>query len=85
MGRVSDRKARRNTDAGSIIRSSKGLLLPRVNFLCTLPASLSGTFLQTLPDLGISMPLKGYSLSAVHRRGQRPPKGLSTDKTVEAA
>ena len=27
----------------------------------TLPASLSGTFLQTLPDL--VMPLKGHSLS----------------------
>ena len=33
----------------------------------TLRASLSGTFLQTLPEL---------VLAAVHRRGQRPPKGL---------
>ena len=50
----------------------------------TLWASLSGTFLQTLPDL--VTPLKGHSLSraAVHCRGQRPPKGSGTDKTVEA-
>ena len=25
-----------------------------------------------------------YLRAAVHRRGQRPPKGLGTDKTVEA-
>ena len=50
----------------------------------TLRASLSGTFLQTLPDL--VTPLKGtlYLRAAVHRRGQRPPKRLGTDKTVEA-
>ena len=52
--------------------------------LTTLRASLSGTFLQTLPDL--VTPLKGtlYLRAAVHRRGQRPPEGLGTDKTVEA-
>ena len=43
----------------------------------TLPASLSGTFLQTLPDL--VTPLKG-----MQRRGQRPPKGSGTNMTVEA-
>ena len=53
----------------------------------TLQALFSGTSLQTLPDL--VTPLKGRSLSlylraAVHQRGQRPPKGLGTDKTVEA-
>ena len=51
----------------------------------TLRAPLSGTFLQTLPDL--VTPLKGHSLSlraAVHRRGQRPPKGSGTNMTVEA-
>ena len=45
----------------------------------TVRASLSGTFLQTLPEL--VTPLKGHSLSfraAVHRRCQRPPKGLDT-------
>ena len=50
-----------------------------------LRASLSGTFLQTLPDSGT--PLKKgtlYFRAAVQRRGQRPPKGLGTDKTVEA-
>ena len=56
-----------------------------VAVLGTLRASLSGTFLQTLPDL--VTPLKGHSLSprtAVHRRGQRPLKGLGTNMTVEA-
>ena len=45
----------------------------------TLRASLSGTsFLQTLPDL--VTPLEGtlYLRTAVHRRGQRPPKGSGT-------
>ena len=44
----------------------------------TLRASLSGAFLQTLPDL--VTPLKGtlYLRAAVQRRGQRPPKGLGT-------
>ena len=53
--------------------------------VCITPgASLSGTLLQTLPDL--VTPLKGtlYLRAAVHRRGQRPPKGLGTDKAVEA-
>ena len=45
----------------------------------TLRASLSGTFLQTLPDL--VTPLKGtlYLRAAVHRRGQCPPKGSGTN------
>jgi len=53
-------------------------------YIPILRASLSGTFLQTLPDL--VTPLKGtlYLRAAVHRRGQRPPKGSGTDKTVEA-
>ena len=46
----------------------------------TLRASLSGTFLQTLPDL--VTPLKGHSLSP--RSCQRPPKSSGTDETVEA-
>ena len=50
----------------------------------TLRTSLSGTFLQTLPDL--VTPLKGtlYLGAAVQRRGQRPPKGSGTNMTVEA-
>ena len=58
--------------------------LQKVWVLITLRASLSGTFLQTLPDL--VTPLKGHSFlrAAVHRRGQRPQKGFGTDKTVEA-
>ena len=50
----------------------------------TLRAPLSGTFLQTLPDL--VTPLKGHSYlrAAVQRRGQRPPKGSGTNMTVEA-
>ena len=50
----------------------------------TLRAPLSGTFLQSLPDL--VTPLKGHSLSprSVHRRGQRPPKGSGTNMIVEA-
>ena len=55
--------------------SSKGCREPPVGLVeCTLRASLSGTFLQTLPDL--VTPLKGHSLSprTVHRRGQRPSK-----------
>ena len=52
--------------------------------LSTLRASLSGTFLQTLPD--VVMPLKGtlHLRAAVQRRGQRPPKGSGTNMTVEA-
>ena len=46
----------------------------------TLRASVSGTFLHTLPDL--VTPLKGHA--AVHGRGQRPPKGSGTNMTVEA-
>ena len=50
----------------------------------TLRAPLSGTFLQTLPDL--VTPLKGHSLygAAVQRRGQRPPKASGTNMTVKA-
>ena len=49
----------------------------------TLRASLSGTFLQTLPEL--VTPLKGHSYlhAAVHGCGQRPPKSLGASKTVE--
>ena len=52
---------------------------------CTLRASLSSTFLQTLPDL--VTPLKGtlYLRAAVHRRGQRPPKGSGTNHTPSIA
>ena len=52
------------------------MIRPEVTPSCTLRASLSGTFLQTLPDL--VTPLKGHSLSP---RGQRPLKGLGTDQT----
>ena len=47
----------------------------------TLRASLSGTFLQTLPDL--VSPLKGHSLSPHSCPPTRsaPPKGLGTDQT----
>ena len=51
----------------------------------TLWAPLSGTFLQTLPDLvmpsGFSYAIKGHSFylrTAVHQRGQLPPKGSGT-------
>ena len=55
-----------------------------VNKRTTLLASLSGTVLQTLPEL--VTPQWAVFISAqlsMHRRGQRPPKGLGT-KTVEA-
>ena len=48
-----------------------------ITVLCTLRASLSGSSLQTLPDL--VTPLKGYSLSP----RSCPAKGSGTDKTVE--
>ena len=59
----------------------------RVLPLSTLRASLSGTFLQTLPDL--VTPLKGHSIFisaqlSMQRRGQRPPKGSGTNMTVDA-
>ena len=47
-----------------------------------LRASLSGTFLPALVT-----PLNGHSFylrAAVHRGGRRPPKGLGSNKTVEA-
>ena len=50
----------------------------------TLWASLSGTFLQTLPELVTPLRDTLYLRAAVQRRGQRPPKGSGTDKTVEA-
>ena len=50
--------------------------------LCgTLQASLSGTYLQTLPES--VTPLKGHSFyfhTAVHLCCQRSPKGLGTNK-----
>ena len=49
----------------------------------TLPASLSGTFLQTLLVCRFGYATEGalrlYLRAAVHRRGQRPPKGLGTN------
>ena len=50
----------------------------------TLPASLCGTFLQTLPDL--VTPLKEHSLSPRSCPATRsaPPKGSGTNMTVEA-
>ena len=52
----------------------------------TLRASLSGTFPPDSPRTGYAT--EGartfYLRAAVHRHGQRPPKGLGTDKTVEA-
>ena len=53
--------------------------------LCLLLASLSDTFLQTLPQL--VTPLTGHSFLStqlsVHRRGQLPQKGVGTNNTVE--
>ena len=52
-------------------------ITPSETSTSTLRASLSGTFLQTLPDL--VTPLKGHLYPrAVHRRGQRPPKDCGT-------
>ena len=63
------------------------LFLARVTALPALRAPLSGTFLQTLPDLVTPLKAGGtlYLRAAVHRRGQRPPKGLGINKTAEAA
>ena len=47
----------------------------------TLRASLSGTLLQTLPDL-VTATL--YLRAAVQRRGQRPAKRSGINMTVEA-
>ena len=56
--------------------------LNRTYICSTLRQSLSGTFLQTLPEF--VTPRKGHYLrAAVHRRCQRPPKALGT-KTAEA-
>ena len=69
-------------------RSQQFCIQLKVYNCLTLRASLSGTFLQTLPDL--VTPLKAalgtlYLRAAVHRRGQRPPKGLGTDHTPSIA
>ena len=51
----------------------------------TLRAPLSGTFLQTLPDL--VTPMIGHSLSprsCPATRSEHPPKGSGTNMTVEA-
>ena len=50
----------------------------------TLRAPLSGTFLQTLPDLITLQKGNLYLRAAVQRRGQRSPKGSGTNMTVEA-
>ena len=51
-----------------------------------LRASLFGTFLQTLQELHgyATEGVLFYLRAAVHRRSQRPPKGLGISKTVEA-
>ena len=51
-----------------------------------LRASLSGTFPPNPARFGYATEgaLDLYLRAAVHRRGQRPPKGLGTDKIVEA-
>ena len=54
----------------------------------TLRASLSGTFLQTLPDLVMRL-LKGALFISTRQLScdavtERPPKGLGTNMTVEA-
>ena len=61
-----------------------GKSVPHITGQLTLRASPSGTFLQTLP--GLVTPMKGtlHLRAAVQRRGQRPPKGLDTNMTVEA-
>ena len=56
----------------------------------TLRASLSGTFLQTLPDLVMPRPQRKGALFISTRQlscdavTERPPKGLGTNMTVEA-
>ena len=58
--------------------------LQQLNSAVTLLESLSGTLIQTLPDL--VTPLKGHTLylrAAVQQRGQRPPKGSGTNMTAE--
>ena len=50
-------------------------------------ALLLGTFLQTLPEFGYATEgaLDLNLRAPVHRRCQRLPKGLSTNKIVEAS
>ena len=52
----------------------------------TLRASLSGTFLPNSARSGYATEAAHalYLRAAVHRRGQRPPKDLGTNMTVEA-
>ena len=53
--------------------------------LSILWASLSGTFLQTSPEL-VTLLMGHFDLhTAVHRSCQCPVKSLHTDKTVETA
>ena len=69
-----------------IVTSSEAALTAADKSRRTLRASLSGIFLQTLPDL--VTPLKGalfISAQLSTDAGQRPPKGLGTNMTVEAA
>ena len=70
------------TDVVNALRKSQ--VLRRLWKQPTLRAPLSGTFLQTLPDL--VTPLKGtlYLHAAAQRHGQRPLKGSGTNMTVEA-
>ena len=63
------------TSHPTLLKSSLGF----VTNIDTHRASLSGTFLQTLPQL--VTPLHIYS--SVHRRCQPPSKGLNADKTVQ--
>ena len=61
------------------------LAFPSVSAQTTLRASLSGTFLQTLPDL--LTPLKGHLLISAQLSSDAvsgPPKGSGTNMTVEA-
>ena len=60
----------------NVLRQQQFHVLPAMPAL-TLQALLSGTFLQTLPDL--VMPLKGHSLSP------RSCPQTGTNMTVEAA
>ena len=55
--------ATNENDWASVVQFSTAFLVvsPEVTLRCTFLASLSGTFLQTLPEL--VTPLKGHSLS----------------------
>ena len=78
-----------NTDTWKVIHHMYTWGLHCMVSLCwspTLPASLSGTFLQTLPDLVMPQHWRDtlYLRAAVHQRSQNPPKGLGTNMIVEA-